>query len=427
MIAQNGIASAKRTKNERSGVHGWHPYYAGYSEKFVATAIKHLNLTEKNIVLDPWVGSGTTNLVCDKLGIPSVGIDINPAMVNFASGKQSCLLSYDFLTPLIEEIKDSHLLSPPDSVLPELREFFSNRSARLFTGLIQFVQNLNIDLPPLNSSLREISTSIERLNPIRAFLLSAVFITARTLSGYSRASNPTWYRVITEKPEHTESMVKTTFIKTLNRMHDEIQQAHGFGTHDCNYLNQCASALGIPHRSRKFDAVITSPPYLTRIDYAVSTKLELLLLGGSKHFRDLRERTMGAPIIRSETSPVNQKWGSKACDLMSLISEHGSKASKSYYVKNISQYFEDAYTSLNEIHRVLKGKGVALVVVQSSYYKEHEIQLGEIYVEMGKNIGFNADIVFREEVKGHMAHVNSKSSLYKKDKVYFEDVVSLTK
>lgn len=44
---------------------------------------------------------------------------------------------------------------------------------------------------------------------------------------------------------------------------------------------------------------------------------------------------------------------------------------------------------------------------------------------MGGIIGFDSEIIFRKAVKGHMAHVNKKSSEYKKFNVYFDDVVEL--
>ncbi len=38
----------------------------------------------------------------------------------------------------------------------------------------------------------------------------------------------------------------------------------------------------------------------------------------------------------------------------------------------------------------------------------------------------HAEIAYQEEVRGHIAHLNTKSSQYKKNKVYREEVVHLT-
>jgi hypothetical protein len=64
-----------------------------------------------------------------------------------------------------------------------------------------------------------------------------------------------------------------------------------------------------------------------------------------------------------------------------------------------------------------------VIVVQSSYYKEIELPLGDIYVEMSQALGLDADIGRREVIRQHMAHINTKSSEYRKEKVYYEDAV----
>jgi len=69
----------------------------------------------------------------------------------------------------------------------------------------------------------------------------------------------------------------------------------------------------------------------------------------------------------------------------------------------------------------------AAIVVQSSYYKELEIPLGEICVEMAQALGAHAEVGRREVVKQHMAHINTKSSEYARNKVYYEDVVYVEK
>lgn len=64
----------------------WYPYYAGFTEKFVANVLsEHMHSCQK--VLDPWSGSGTTTAVCIKNGFVSKGLDINPALTVIARGR----------------------------------------------------------------------------------------------------------------------------------------------------------------------------------------------------------------------------------------------------------------------------------------------------------------------------------------------------
>ena len=89
------LESAKRTANEKQGPHAWHPYYAGYSEAFVKSAIKYLKCDQNSIIFeDPWGGSGTTGMVASKANIPSISFDINPAMATFAASKCPEIIRY---------------------------------------------------------------------------------------------------------------------------------------------------------------------------------------------------------------------------------------------------------------------------------------------------------------------------------------------
>ncbi len=101
----NNLASAKRTKNERQGVYAWHPYYAGYSEAFVASAIKYLDLNSSDLILDPWNGSGTTAFVASQFNIPTLGCEINPVMNIFSTAKSSYIVDQQkILRNILERI-----------------------------------------------------------------------------------------------------------------------------------------------------------------------------------------------------------------------------------------------------------------------------------------------------------------------------------
>jgi len=149
--------------------------------------------------------------------------------------------------------------------------------------------------------------------------------------------------------------------------------------------------------------------------------------GGDKLLTYVRHQTMGAPVITKNRRHQKPEWGTLCNSLLDAVKSHPTKAAESYYWKNIVQYFMDLDTALDEIIRVLKPGGKGLIVVQSSYFKDIDIPLGEIYVEMATLRGLHSNIAFREEVKGHLAHVNTKSSFYKKNKIYFENSIYIEK
>ena len=62
---------------------------------------------------------------------------------------------------------------------------------------------------------------------------------------------------------------------------------------------QVASSEKLPLAEASVDIVLASPPYCTRIDYAVATSVELSLLGFVRDagFRDLRRGLIGTTTV----------------------------------------------------------------------------------------------------------------------------------
>ncbi len=416
------LKSAKRSGNERCGVHAWHPYYAGYSESFVDSALKYLDCDRGMTILDPWGGSGTTSLVASRLGLQSISVDINPAISALSASKS------------FEVVKHAHGLS---AFCRTLNAQFSSK-------------NLNRSPHQANEWLQEIvcaaSTSFPRLSlthqsaashlclnantvplsyPLRAFLQVAAFRLGRLSEDGEALSNPTWVKY---KDENKKSTLNATidFKSICHEMLAELKNSYqgNVGAHSFHLIGDSRK---LPISTGVIDRIVTSPPYLTRIDYAVAAAPELALLKVPRSLRDIRLDTMGSPVIRGPRVAQNPSWGEKCNKFLNEVASHESKAAKSYYWKHMLQYFEDMERSLSEIRRVLRRGGRALVVVQGSYFKEILCPLGELYEEMAEGVGLKAEIVFNDRVASHMAHLNMRSSKYLANKVYSEDFVLLTK
>ncbi len=65
---------------------GYH--YAPYPEALIETPIKAC-CPQNGVVLDPFMGSGTTGAVCKRLGASFIGIDLNPDFVEIAKSRIS--------------------------------------------------------------------------------------------------------------------------------------------------------------------------------------------------------------------------------------------------------------------------------------------------------------------------------------------------
>jgi len=74
--------------NMRLPVHRWFRYSAGFSAEWVKWLLAERGGSDLR-VLDPFVGSGTTCLACDEMGVPSYGIEAHPFVYRVAQAKLS--------------------------------------------------------------------------------------------------------------------------------------------------------------------------------------------------------------------------------------------------------------------------------------------------------------------------------------------------
>lgn len=427
--SQISLACAKRTATERRGIHAWHPYYAGYSEAFVESALSYLSVNNTSTVLDPWGGSGTTGIVAARNGFSCISLDVNPVMATFAAAKAPNVL--DNKNKVLKFLKEFDF-SPIDT--PDNFRASAIYDPATSLMLSRFLSTVDEKLSPLEKKVQictaphtDQNAHADVLSPTNSFVKAALFIAIRRLMGHVRLTNPTWIR----KEQPAISFDSSTLLNQLKNitesMYADLEKFYALSSNTGALQSTIGDTRELSLATDSVDHIITSPPYLTRIDYAVSTLPELDLIGGENFVHQIRHQTTGAPIITQAQKLEDLRWGATCIELLRNIKNHSTQAAAGYYWKNITQYFMDIAASLKEIKRVLREGGNGLIVVQSSYFKDIEIPLGEIFVEMAENIGFSAKIVSRQIVRGHMAHKNKRSNIYKNNKVYFEDVVYIKK
>ena len=420
------LVSAKRGSIERTGMHRWHPYYAGYSEAFVDRALNFLGCDGQTRLLDPWGGSGTTAIVAARSGISSVSGDVNPVMSVFTSAKDASLIARE--PALLGYLKSTPRRS---AVAPNepLKTIFDDNAASIIRAAVSgipFERYTVTCRKDLQASKLDVH-NLQIINSSYAFCLSAIFITARRLADLTKRTNPTWLSAVGERVSFERAVWNREIFSTAVGMLADLNKFYANLLPSGRLESLVSDARSNPFSDESIDAIITSPPYLTRIDYAMATAPEMQILGTVGLSSAVRSATMGAPVINPIVPSVSELWGETCLSILDKVYNHPTKAAKSYYWKTMMQYFDDMSASLANIQRVLKPGGRGVIVVQSSYFKDVLIPLGDIYVEAARKHGMYAKIVSREEVRSHMTHVNTRSRKYLKDRVYHEDVVQFRK
>ena len=90
------------------GSHGWHRYVGRFPPHLVRTLLNHFQAQAGDVVLDPFAGSGTTNVECRLLGIPSIGVEISPLSVLIARTKSGFPASPAPLVELSTSLADRY-------------------------------------------------------------------------------------------------------------------------------------------------------------------------------------------------------------------------------------------------------------------------------------------------------------------------------
>src|SRR5690625_745090 len=147
------------------------------------------------------------------------------------------------------------------------------------------------------------------------------------------------------------------------------------------------SSHNLPLPDQTIDCIITSPPYCTRIDYPIMTRLELAFLYiTDEEFTRLRRQMIGSPLMNSGEIEHCLKWGETCLLTLNRIKNHSSKASESYYYRTYVQYFSGIYKSFKELVRVLILGGKSAFVVLNSFDKAIYVTLDELCMKRHNSV-----------------------------------------
>lgn len=397
----------------------WYSYYAGYSQDFVNSVIDELHISNEECILDPWNGSGTTTSVATQRGIQCIGFDINPVTIVIAKSRLATTENITDITNEADFILNNYVELEVEQTDP-LLAWFPHRDASFF----RYVTNLLLGNLPISPA------TIDTLSVTHAFLLACLFSTAHSINKKESTKNPTWIKsgctVYTD--DAPSAILCFHDIVKMNCAKIGVHSKLPVDAYAQNTQIKVVSSTNIPLTNGSVNHIITSPPYCTRIDYAISTRIELAILGfRDSDLRQLRDRCMGTSTIHTSHCAPDTCWGEYINGLLSIIDSHPSYASSSYYYKTYWQYFNDCYTSLKELSRVLCTNGTATFVVQDSYYKDLHIDLARAYIELGEILGlsFEAQIDFP---KNHsMVTLNRGAKHYSQITERIESVIIMRK
>jgi DNA modification methylase len=233
------IVSYNRTRSPNQYLTHWvYPYKGKYHPQMIRALLNVIEAKKGDLILDPFIGSGTTSLECQLLGIDCLGIDVS----------QVCVLVTKVKTESMEVIEDIEELK--DSMVEEHHEIT--------------LHSFDEGKVSKQGGLGKVIDSIKN-EKVRNFYKVAELIAH---SDRSRRRKKDFYRSFRE---NMEKMLSST--KDFKKMVEELNLPLG------NVETKIGDARNLKMKNESVDGIITSPPYSIALDYVKNDAHALEALG----------------------------------------------------------------------------------------------------------------------------------------------------
>lgn len=382
-----GIPNPKPRGQSQKRSH-WYPYYAGYCPQFVEGVIDLLSLDASHLVLDPWNGAGTTTAVCQSRSIRAWGVDLNPVMVVVGRAR---LLRDDavgslhaLLGAILADAQGG--LRRTSSPHEPLTSWFDGASAARLRSVERSIRRALCDSADLG-----VLDRVARLSKLASFFYVLCFRVTRELLGDRvTTKNPTWLRselAASHKVNATWSDIQEVAERELAKMEASHKLAPAQWV-ECDV--QIGSSTEIEELGFTASTIIGSPPYFTRIDYAVATRVELAFLGvDAGQFDAIRGSLLGG--AKNSISEAALPEFDLSLEILDKITGHESKASGAYYRQYYARFLRGYEDSMSGVARACSPGGDVVLVVQDSMYKDIHLDLASLSIHLLEVAGLHLE------------------------------------
>lgn len=387
--------NTNQVKREDYPIHDWYRFVLSFPPHLIKRYIEKFDITHDDVVLDPFCGTGTTNVECKKNGIASIGVEANH-IAHFASTTK-CNWSID-----AKEMYDEALHISEQA----LSKIANNNLRTLAEEQNKLLITNSICEKPLSQVL-ELRDVIYSSNSIyeNYYLLALAKHLACSYSNLKFGPE-----VCISKKRTLDADVVGIWMDQICKMKEDIEQCRNSADVPAQII--CGDARNISKLNfrNKVNYVITSPPYPNEKDYSRTTRLESVVLGFISNNVDLR--TMKKHFIRSNTRNVYKDDDdfhyienvSSISNLSDTIEEKRISLNKTsgfekLYSKVVKLYFGGMARHLIELKTHLANNAkLAYVVGDQASYFQTPIRTAELLAEIAESVGYTVEEIetFRE-------------------------------
>jgi len=379
--------------NKQLPIHRWYAFTQGFSEPLVLSLLNEFKVQPHHVVFDPFAGCGTTNLVCRKRHIPSIGVEISPLMVWLARIKTSEWCVND-LVDIIKKVEAVKLLpDKPKRLLFE--EYFAKAYSPTILGqlygIVRFIESSQITVAQRDFLRVGLVSIMEEVSQIRKHGSHYRYMTANGHIGLQKLNT----QIVAP-----ETNIQPIYIKCLHSMVADIISSPLPKTPvRCDIINGDSRSITMPDES--VDFVITSPPYLNRNNYIAQQKAEMAILGLVENFDQYREiiRSTIRSHVEGSFSNSPETQFDEVRQIIEAISLTPNNNPRIPHM--IAGYFEDLNRVLHELARLVSPGGACAFVVGNSRWGGIVVPTDHLLLNIAERHGFLPEKIWVTRLKGN--------------------------
>ena len=362
--------------NQAVPYHQWFKYREGFAGELIRHLLRRSGAQKEEIIVDPFCGSGTTNVVSWLEGYSTLGLDVNPMSAFLTNSKIDHYTGEDLCTA--------------ENFLREFAFFRELEWGGKYTELEKYFQ------PQLFRQLLRIREYLNALPECKGknILTVAFLAILEDCSDRKRDGNG-----LRKSPTNIEDAIEYFGQKTCQILKDiqhtvPITGATGYGVYDtafhlCEQVEDHYSGLPV-------GAIIFSPPYPNSFDYFESYKLELVLgnfVNSIQEIGALRKKAIRSFVGVEEQQHCDLYIDEIAREIEKVIplkeKETGKKDARTRKVPDMLRgYFVDMRQVLAQCAQSLAAGKRTYIVIDQSAYMGKVVPTDLLLAYLGEQVGF---------------------------------------
>lgn len=348
--------------------HNWFKFKQGFSYLLVNRLIEEAKLSNESVILDPFLGSGTTVVEAAIHNKRSIGVDILP-LSKFVTDVKLFSNHVDF-----NHVK---VFSNKIRKHPLNKTYFEFPNVPLIRKV--FNDQTKTEIGAIYEEIKTIENKVDR-----DFLLLCLL---RALEDMAYCKKDGGFVRIT--PEKNIKPPRQAFLDSVNELtqHSSLPRINPkLGetiTGDARDLKQI--------KNDSIDLVITSPSYINKTDYTRVYSLELLLnfVRSFEELRDIRYNSIRSNV-EARYRGLNEELLPERL-ILKLEELKKKHLSNPKHPEMVRGYFEDIYLTLEQLNFKMKSGGIINFVVWNSAFSGVPFEVDSILAETGSKLGFKIE------------------------------------